>query len=49
MEATHAYKGEDIDELSFVAGDIINVIPYENDEEQVSCCFSVNLIVARQT
>lgn len=48
MEATHAYKGEDIDELSFVAGDIINVIPYENDEEQVSCV-SVNLIVARQT
>lgn len=35
VEATHAYYGEDEDELSFEAGDIIYVIPFENEDEQV--------------
>ncbi|XP_025082260.1 uncharacterized protein LOC112556965 isoform X1 [Pomacea canaliculata] len=34
VEATHAYYGEDEDELSFEAGDIIYVIPFENEDEQ---------------
>ena len=35
VEATHAYNGEDIDELSFDPGDIIYVVPFDNEEEQV--------------
>nr|KAG5703753.1 hypothetical protein BaRGS_009551 [Batillaria attramentaria] len=34
VEATHAYSGEDIDELSFDPGDIIYVVKFENEEEQ---------------
>ncbi|XP_076437209.1 uncharacterized protein LOC143276539 isoform X2 [Babylonia areolata] len=34
VEATHAYCGEDIDELSFDPGDIIYVVPFENEDEQ---------------
>lgn len=33
--ATHAYKGEDDDELSFDAQEVIYVVEYENPEEQV--------------
>ena len=35
VEATHTYTGEDIDELSFEPGDIIYVVPFDNEEEQV--------------
>lgn len=34
--ATHPYTGEDGDELSFEAGEVIFVIEYEDPEEQVS-------------
>ncbi|KAL8621743.1 hypothetical protein ACOMHN_061878 [Nucella lapillus] len=34
VEATHAYAGEDIDELNFDPGDIIYVVPFENEDEQ---------------
>ena len=36
VEGTHPYTGEDTDELSFEAGDVINVIPFEDPEDQVS-------------
>ncbi|KAK2180528.1 hypothetical protein NP493_439g01014 [Ridgeia piscesae] len=32
--ATHPYAGEDVDELSFEPGDVINVIPFEDPEDQ---------------
>ena len=35
VEATHAYKSEDDDELSFDVGEYIYVIEYEDPEEQV--------------
>ena len=35
VEATHTYTGEDVDELSFEPGDIIYVVPFDNEEEQV--------------
>ena len=35
VEATHTYAGEDIDELTFEPGDIIYVVSFDNEEEQV--------------
>ena len=35
VEGTHPYTGEDTDELSFEAGDVINVIAFEDPEDQV--------------
>ncbi|CAG5131828.1 unnamed protein product, partial [Candidula unifasciata] len=32
--ATHAYRGEDLDELDLEAGEVIYVIPYDSPEEQ---------------
>ncbi|BFZ06475.1 hypothetical protein BsWGS_09514 [Bradybaena similaris] len=32
--ATHNYTGEDLDELNFVAGEVIYVIPFDSPEEQ---------------
>lgn len=34
VQATHPYTGEDTDELTFEAGDIINVVPYDDPEDQ---------------
>ncbi|KAI0207710.1 Myc box-dependent-interacting protein 1 [Lamellibrachia satsuma] len=34
VQATHPYAGEDVDELSFEPGDIINVIPFDDPEDQ---------------
>jgi amphiphysin len=36
VKATYRYVREDTDELSFEAGDIIDVIEYEDPEDQVS-------------
>ncbi len=35
VRATYRYQKEDVDELSFDAGEIIRVIEYEDPEEQV--------------
>ena len=35
VQGTHPYSGEDTDELSFEAGDVINVLPFEDPEDQV--------------
>ena len=35
VKATHAYAGEDVDELTFDTGDIIRVIPFEDPEDMV--------------
>lgn len=35
MTATHPYGGEDEDELSFEKGDVIAVVPYEDEEDEV--------------
>jgi len=34
VKATHKYNREDVDELSFDAGEIINVVQYDDPEEQ---------------
>lgn len=39
VKATYAYVKEDVDELSFEAGDIIQVIEYEDPEDQVIYLF----------
>ena len=36
VKATHAYAGEDVDELTFDAGEIIRVIPFEDPDDQVN-------------
>lgn len=46
MQATHAYVGEDMDELTFEPGDIITVVPYDNPEDQVSRHFQWDLLNA---
>ena len=35
VQGTHPYAGEDTDELTFDAGDVINVLPFEDPEDQV--------------
>lgn len=35
MKATYKYTREDVDELSFEVGEIIQVIEYDDPEEQV--------------
>ena len=35
MKATYKYQAEDMDELAFEVGEIIDVIEYEDPEEQV--------------
>lgn len=35
VKASYKYQAEDMDELQFEVGEIINVIPYEDEEEQV--------------
>ncbi|KRZ17322.1 Mitochondrial ornithine transporter 1 [Trichinella zimbabwensis] len=34
VRASHRYTAEDTDELSFEAGEVISVVPYENPEDQ---------------
>ena len=34
VNATHAYTAEDTDELTFEAGELIYVVPYDDPEEQ---------------
>ena len=36
VRATYKYTREDVDEISFEVGEIINVVEYEDPEEQVS-------------
>jgi amphiphysin len=36
VKATYRYVREDTDELSFESGDIINVVEYEDPEDQAS-------------
>ena len=41
--ATHPYAGEDVDELSFEPADIINVIAFDEPEDQVrQLCYYFN-------
>lgn len=35
VKALHRYMADDVDELSFDAGEIISVIPFEDEYEQV--------------
>ena len=35
VKATYKYVREDVDELSFEVGDVINVVEYEDPEDQV--------------
>ena len=43
VEAIHPYAGEDTDELTFETGDLINVVPYDDPEEQVM--LSIHVLV----
>ena len=36
VKATYKYQAEDMDELSFEVGELIDVIEYDDPEEQVS-------------
>lgn len=42
VRATYKYTREDVDEISFEVGEVINVVEYEDPEEQVSNAGSVN-------
>ena len=35
MKAAYKYQAEDVDELNFEVGEIIQVVEYEDPEEQV--------------
>lgn len=36
VKASYKYQAEDMDELQFDVGEVICVIPYEDEEEQVN-------------
>ncbi len=36
MKAAYKYQAEDVDELSFEVGEVVQVIEYEDPEEQVT-------------
>lgn len=36
VRATYKYTREDVDEISFEVGEVINVVEYDDPEEQVS-------------
>ena len=38
VKASYKYQAEDADELNFEVGEVINVITYEDPEEQVRTC-----------
>ena len=35
MKASYKYQAEDVDELAFEVGEVINVVEYEDPEDQV--------------
>ena len=37
VKACYKYQAEDVDELNFEVGEIVNVVEYDDPEEQVSC------------
>ena len=41
VKATHAYKAEDADELSFDADEVISVIPIDNTDEQARTLYTI--------
>ena len=36
VKASYKYQAEDVDELNFEVGEVINVVTYEDPEEQVN-------------
>ena len=40
VKASYKYQAEDVDELAFEVGEIINVVEYEDTEDQVSYYFT---------
>ena len=36
VKASYKYQAEDVDELAFEVGEVINVVEYEDTEDQVS-------------
>ena len=36
VKASYKYQAEDVDELAFDVGEIVNVVEYDDPEEQVS-------------
>ena len=46
MKAAYKYQAEDVDELAFEVGEIINVVEYEDTEDQVSYYFGCSLTLS---
>lgn len=44
VRATYKYTREDVDEISFEVGEVINVVEYDDPEEQVSGELALNLL-----
>ena len=42
VKASYRYQAEDVDELNFDVGEVINVVEYEDPEEQASLTFRKN-------
>ena len=40
VKASYKYQAEDVDELAFEVGETINVVEYEDTEDQVSFCIT---------
>ncbi len=45
MKASYKYQAEDMDELAFEVGEIINVVEYDDPEEQVRNVFIAIVVV----
>jgi hypothetical protein len=50
VKASYKYQAEDVDELAFDVGEIVNVVEYDDPEEQVSqeaISSNINSIICR--
>jgi hypothetical protein len=52
VKASYKYQAEDVDELAFDVGEIVNVVEYDDPEEQVSqeaISSNINSIICRNS
>jgi len=49
VKALHHYPADDVDELSFEAGEIIAVIPFDDTDEQVCALYRFHDVLLNRT
>ena len=44
VKASYKYQAEDVDELNFEVGEVIDVVEYDDPEEQVKVLFNIEVV-----